>query len=60
LINSTELNISADATVFLSNGIVNYLEIWSHDGKYPDKELSDYLLSQVWVNSPKRKITSNG
>ncbi len=56
---STELKNGADATLFLSNGIIDYLEIWSQDGRYPYKELSDYILNQVWINSPKRQLTKN-
>ena len=55
-IESPELGIGADATVFLTNGIIDYLEIWSFDGDYPDYELTNYMLKQAWHDSPERTI----
>jgi len=59
LIKSTELEIGADATVFITNGIIDYIEIWSQSGDYPKRELTDYVLTQVWEDSPKRQITKD-
>jgi hypothetical protein len=55
-IDSPELEIGADATVFFKNGIIDYLEIWSFDGNYPDHELTNYILKQAWQDSPGRVI----
>ncbi|MFC3811427.1 hypothetical protein [Lacihabitans lacunae] len=49
-------NIDADAQVFVKNGLIDYLEIWSRTGDYPDKELDNYTLTQVWDKSPSRQI----
>lgn len=59
LIESSELEIGADATVFITNGIIDYLEIWSQSGDYPKRELTDYILTQVWEDSPNRQITKD-
>jgi hypothetical protein len=59
LIKSSELEIGADATIFITNGIIDYLEIWSQSGDYPKRELADYILTQVWEDSPKRQITKD-
>jgi hypothetical protein len=59
LIKSSELEIGADATVFITNGIIDYLEIWSQSGDYPKRELMDYVLTQVWEDSPKGQITKD-
>jgi len=59
LIKSSELEIGADATVFITSGIIDYLEIWSQSGDYPKRELTDYVLTQVWEDSPKRQITKD-
>lgn len=45
-ITSPELNIGASATLFVKDGIISYLEIWSFGGEYPRKELSTYTLKQ--------------
>ncbi|QKZ14553.1 hypothetical protein [Spirosoma sp. KUDC1026] len=58
-INSPELEIGADATVFLTNGIIDYLEIWSFDGNYPNHELTNYTLKQAWKDSLGRVINEN-
>lgn len=52
LIKSSELEIGAECSIFISNGIIDYLEIWSHSGNYPKRELKDYVLTQNWKNSP--------
>jgi len=55
-IESPEAKISADAMVRISNHIVDYLEIWSHTGDYPDYTPVKYTLTQDWSGSPGRKI----
>lgn len=55
-IESPELEAGADATLFMKDGIIDYLEIWSFDGKYPNTELKTYKLSQVWQDSAKKTI----
>ena len=55
-IKSPDLEIGADATLFFKDGIIDYLEIWSLDGNYPDKELEKYIITQVWKGSPNRQI----
>jgi hypothetical protein len=45
-ITSPELALGASATLFLKEGIMDYLEIWSFDGVYPKKELGTYTLRQ--------------
>lgn len=47
-IKSPELNIAAEATLVFKDGLINYLEIWSYDGEYPEKDLSQYTLTQEW------------
>jgi hypothetical protein len=46
-IKSPDLAIGADATVFFKDGVIDHLEIWSHDGNYPEKELTDYSLKRI-------------
>jgi hypothetical protein len=58
-ITSTELGIGASATVFVSNGVIDYLEIWSYDGEYPKRELSNYTLKQEGDFGTGREITVN-
>lgn len=41
---SSELNGSASAAVFLKNGLISFLQILSHAGEFPDRELTDYTL----------------
>lgn len=48
-IKSPDLAIGADAIVFFKDGVIDFLEIWSHDGNYPDKELTDYSLKRIGV-----------
>lgn len=48
-IQSSELTAGAEATVFFKDGLIDHLEIWSHDGNYPDKELADYMLKRTWL-----------
>jgi len=56
IIKSKEIELGAEATIFCDNGLIDYLEIWSHDGVYPKKELETYTLTQEWTGSPGRQI----
>ena len=58
-ITSSELGIGASATVFANNGIIDYLEIWSYDGEYPQKELTDYAIKQEGHFGTGREILSS-
>src|SRR4051812_45846985 len=49
-------NIDADATLFIKNGFIDCLEIWSKTGDYPKNELESYTLTQIWIGSPGREI----
>lgn len=48
LIKSSELELGADTMLFITNGIINYLEIHSRCGNYPKRELTDYVFSKIW------------
>ncbi len=58
-ITSTELPIGASATVFINNGFVDYLELWSYSGEYPQKELDDYAIKQDGDFGTGREIKSS-
>jgi len=55
---SSQLNIGADANLFIAEGIIDYLEIFSLDGNYPDSELQTYRIIQIWEGSPRKEIIS--
>jgi hypothetical protein len=56
---TSEFPVEGDATLFFKEGIINYLEIWCHNGEnYPEKDLVKYTLTQNWVNSPGKVITT--
>jgi len=56
---STELGVyGACAIVFVSNGFVDTLEIFSYDGEYPRRDLSDYTLKQEGLFGSGREIKS--
>ena len=55
-IESTLLEIGAEASVFIDGGLIEYLEIWSYSGEYPSRELTDYTLKQSWTNGEGREI----
>ena len=57
-IQNTELPIEANAILFFTNGLIDYLEIWCYLGNYPNRDLTKYTLTQIWKNSPKRIITT--
>jgi len=56
ILKSSEFKISADSILFFKNGPIYYLEIWSFDGKYPEKELTEYELTEGWKGSPDEKL----
>lgn len=45
-IKSSDLATGGSAVVHVNEGVIDCIEIWAHDGNYPDQELSDYTLSQ--------------
>ena len=50
---SSEYPIESYAILFLTEGIIDYLEIWCYNGEdYPQKDLVKYTLTQTWINSP--------
>ncbi len=55
-IKSSEFDIGAEAMVEITNGLIDYLEIWSYSGEYPKKELTSYTLTQGWTGAPGREI----
>lgn len=55
---TSEYPIEGDATLFFKEGIIDYLEIWCYNGDYPKKDLVNYTLTQIWVNSPGKTITT--
>jgi len=55
-IRNLQLNILADATVHLKNGIIDNLEIWNKNGyDYPQNEPKNYELHQTWLDLQKRR-----
>jgi hypothetical protein len=56
VIKSKELEIGASVTMFFTDGLVNYIDIWSYDGNFPRKELETYTLTQEWIGSPGRQL----
>jgi hypothetical protein len=56
-ITSTELGSGASATIFINNGFIDYLELWSYDGEYPRKELGSYTLKQEGTFGTGREIS---
>ncbi len=56
-IQTTEFPIEAEAILFFSNGVIDYLEIWCYQGDYPNQDLSKYTLTQVWNNSTNKTIS---
>ncbi len=57
-IQTTEYPIEADATLFFTDGLIDYLEIWCYLGDYPKQDLIKYTLTQIWENSPNKTITT--
>lgn len=55
-----ELKILANIDVQITDGIIDYIEIWNKIGEdYPIVEPTKYELEQVWVNSKNRKLIRN-
>lgn len=50
IIKANELEMDAEAMLFIENGLIDYLEIWSHSGEYPNHEIMNYELIQGWIN----------
>ena len=46
LIKSDEIDIGAEASLVINNGLIDYLEIWSYAGLYPHRNLTNYILEQ--------------
>lgn len=47
-IKSQEFDLIAEAILFIREGLIDYLEIWSKSGIYPNHELKNYELLQTW------------
>lgn len=47
-IKSQEFDLIAEAILFIREGLIDYLEIWSKSGNYPNHELENYELIQTW------------
>jgi hypothetical protein len=58
-IESPDLKAEADATLFFADGVIDYLEIWTRDGEYPEKDLKTYKVTQEWEGSPGRQIVAS-
>ena len=57
-IQTTEYPIEANATLFFSNGVIDFLEIWCYLGDYPYQDLTKYTLTQIWNNSPNKTLST--
>lgn len=55
-IHSNEIEQGAECILFFKNGLIDFLEIWSYSGEYPNVELKTYELKQVWEGSNKKII----
>ena len=55
LIKSDEIDIGAEASVVIDNGIIDYLEIWPYGDIYPRKDLVYYTLEQQWKDGKNNK-----
>jgi hypothetical protein len=55
-IQSPDLKAEADATLFFVDGVIDYLELWTRDGEYPEKDLKTYVITQEWEGAPGRQI----
>ena len=57
---NSALNILADADVIITDGIIDYIEIFNKGGEnYPITEPTKYELEQVWVDSKNKKLVRN-
>jgi len=57
-VQSTEPPLEAEAILFFSDGLIDYLEIWCYLGNYPSRDLTKYTLEQIWKNSPNKIIAT--
>jgi hypothetical protein len=55
-VENKEFGISADATLFITAGIIDYLEIFCIDGLYPKIDPIHYKLVQEWSTSERKEI----
>jgi hypothetical protein len=55
-IEANELGSGGTVTMFFREGLVDYIEIWSRNGKFPSQELKNYTLTQEWIGSSGKKI----
>ncbi len=55
LIKSDEIDIAAEASLVINDGLIDYLEIWSYGDIYPSADLTHYTLEQQWKDEPDRK-----
>lgn len=55
LIKSDEIDIAAEASLVINDGLIDYLEIWSYGDIYPSADLTHYTLEQQWKVEPDRK-----
>lgn len=55
-IRSDKEKVLADAVVHVSNGLIDYIEIFNKNGEdYPVTELACYEMYQTWLNENQRK-----
>lgn len=57
-IKSPELDIGAESTLFVKDGLMDYLEIWNYGEVYPETDLKKYLIRQAWEGSEGKQIVS--
>lgn len=55
LVKSEEMDIGAEATISLSDGLIDFLEIWNYGDVYPSGEPVHYTLEQAWKKDESRK-----
>ena len=58
-ITSNELGNGASAIIFVTEGVIDTLEIWAHDFEYPRKELKNYTLRQESTFGANRELRSS-
>ncbi|HTK17858.1 MAG TPA: hypothetical protein VL442_00010 [Mucilaginibacter sp.] len=56
-ITSADFEFEADATLYFRNGIIHNMEIVCKQGSYPRRDLTKYILTQVWNGAPGRIIS---
>jgi len=60
-IKNEELKVLADATVHLTNRIIDCVEIFNKNGEmYPLQELQAYELTQLWLDTSQRRSIKKG